>query len=155
MLAEFKGEIVCGTQKSHATVRNLPKKISAENGNLTYAISEKVVKKSMAATKDEKVDEDYFEQIWYMALFELTDPRSNVVRIPVSHTSNGNEVDTDFFLAAKQPTLSLSCRSRLALKGWVLRARLYFAILLSSVLGPSTFVIAFRQLELKTRKWPF
>ncbi|SOV08620.1 related to SRC1 - involved in sister chromatid segregation [Ustilago sp. UG-2017a] len=139
MLSEFKGEIVCGTQKTHATVRALPKKVVLENGNLAYAIAEEAVKRSMSATRDARVDEDYFEQIWYMALFELTDPRSNIVRIPISSspvTSNGEEqVDTSYYLAAKEPALSLSCRSRLALKGWVLRARLYFFLLLSAISG--------------------
>lgn len=138
MLADFKGEIVCGTQKTHGTVRKLPKKVVAENGNLTYAIAEQAVKRSMSATRDAtRVDDEYFEQIWYMALFELTDPRSNIVRIPVS-SSNANgdeELNTEFFLAAKQPSLTLSCRSRLALKGWVLRARLYFFLAFSAVSG--------------------
>ncbi|EST09833.1 HeH/LEM domain protein [Kalmanozyma brasiliensis GHG001] len=133
MLAEFKGEIVCGTQKPHATVRTLPKKILGSEGNLTYAIAETAVKRSMSATRDVRVDEDYFEQIWYMALFELTDPRSNVVRIPVSNGTISEGEGTRYYLAAKQPSLSLSCRSRLALKGWVLRARLYFFLLLSAL----------------------
>ncbi|KAJ1030432.1 hypothetical protein NDA16_001341 [Ustilago loliicola] len=140
MLAEFKGEIVCGTQKPHATVRALPKKVVLENGNLTYSIAEQAVKRSMSATRDARVDEDYFEQIWYMALFELTDPRSNIIRVPISSSpasSSGEEVATSYYLAAKEPALSLSCRSRLALKGWVLRARLYFFLLLSAV---STFL---------------
>lgn len=138
MLAEFKGEIVCGTQKTHATVRALPKKVVLENGNLAYAIAEQAVKRSMSATRDARVDEEYFEQIWYMALFELTDPRSNIVRIPISssaHAGGEEQVETSYYLAAKEPALSLSCRSRLALKGWVLRARLYFFLLLSAISG--------------------
>ncbi|PWZ02803.1 hypothetical protein BCV70DRAFT_197065 [Testicularia cyperi] len=149
MLSDFKGEIVCGTQKPHATVRKLPKKIVSENGNLTYAIDEAAIKQSMSATRDAKLDDDYFEQIWYMALFELTDPRSNVVRIPVSTQASSSQVaastkqgldgeaaiSTTYFLAAKQPALSISCRSRLALRGWVRRARLYLFILGSAVLG--------------------
>lgn len=143
MLADFKGEIVCGTQKTHATVKKLPKKLVAENGNLTYAIAEQAVKRSMSATRDARVDDDYFEQIWYMALFELTDPRSNIVRVPVSAASpsqaaeEADELQTEYFLAAKQPTLTLACRSRLALRGWMLRARLYVFALLSAVLGLS------------------
>ncbi|SPO19851.1 related to SRC1 - involved in sister chromatid segregation [Ustilago trichophora] len=137
MLADFKGEIVCGTQKTHATVRSLPKKVLGAEGNLTYAIAETAVKRSMSATRDARVDEDYFEQIWYMALFELTDPRSNIIRTPVSINGTISEGvgETQYFLAAKQPALSLSCRSRLALKGWVLRARLYFFLLLSAISG--------------------
>ncbi|KIS71773.1 uncharacterized protein UMAG_00208 [Mycosarcoma maydis] len=137
MLADFKGEVICGTQKTHATVRSLPKKLVAFESNLTYAISEGAVKRSMSATRDTMLDEEYFEQIWYMALFELTDPRSNVVRIPIANgtVGEGAEQGTRYFLAAKQASLSLSCRSRLALKGWMLRARLYFGLLLSSVLG--------------------
>ncbi|TKY90418.1 hypothetical protein EX895_000416 [Sporisorium graminicola] len=135
MLAEFKGEIVCGTQKTHATVRSLPKKLVGAEGNLTYAIAEGAVKRSMSATRDARVDEEYFEQIWYMALFELTDPRSNIVRVPVSNgtVGEGSGEGTQYFLAAKEPSLSLSCRSRLALKGWVLRARLYVFLVLTAV----------------------
>ena len=135
MLADFKGEIVCGTQKTHATVRSLPRKVLGSEGNLTYAIAETAVKRSMSATRDARVDEDYFEQIWYMALFELTDPRSNIVRVPVTNGTIAEGQGTQYFLAAKQPSLSLSCRSRLALKGWVLRARLYFFLVLSAVSG--------------------
>ncbi|SJX60240.1 related to SRC1-involved in sister chromatid segregation [Sporisorium reilianum f. sp. reilianum] len=137
MLAEFKGEIVCGTQKTHATVRSLPKKLVAAEGNLTYAIAEGAVKRSMSATRDARVDEEYFEQIWYMALFELTDPRSNVVRVPISNgtVGEGSGEGTQYFLAAKQASLSLSCRSRLALKGWVLRARLYVLLALALASG--------------------
>ncbi|CDR98645.1 related to SRC1-involved in sister chromatid segregation [Sporisorium scitamineum] len=135
MLAEFKGEIVCGTQKTHATVRSLPKKLVGAEGDLTYAIGEGAVKRSMSATRDARVDEEYFEQIWYMALFELTDPRSNIVRVPISNgtVGEGNGEGMQYFLAAKQPSLSLSCRSRLALKGWVLRARLYFFLAFTAI----------------------
>lgn len=145
MLADFKGEIVCGTQKPHATVRKLPKRIVAENGNLTYAISEEAVKRSMSTTRESKLDDGYFEQLWYMALFELTDPRSNVVRVPVS-TATGSETNeslaTTFFLAAKQPALSISCRSRLALRGWIRRARLYLFLAVSLV--SSFFYLRYR-----------
>ncbi|SNX81517.1 related to SRC1 - involved in sister chromatid segregation [Melanopsichium pennsylvanicum] len=135
MLAEFKGEIVCGTQKPHATVRALPQKLMVTDGNLTYAIAEGAVKRSMLATRDARLDQDYFEQIWYMALFELTDPRSNIVRIPVTNGTISEGEGTQYFLAARQPLLSLNCRSRLALKGWMLRARLYVFLLLSVICG--------------------
>ncbi|KAJ9476955.1 Inner nuclear membrane protein SRC1 [Pseudozyma hubeiensis] len=137
MLAEFKGEIVCGTQKTHATVRRLPKKVVSSEGNLTYAIAEAAVKRSMSATRDTRVDEEYFEQIWYMALFELTDPRSNVVRIGVENGTVGEGVGGEgvWYLAAKEAKLSMSCATRLMVKGWVLRARLYFGLVVAGLVG--------------------
>ena len=130
-LARWKGQVVCGYERPHESIRSLLKKGSLQE--LKYAIAEDVVRSTMFESRDaDEIDAEYFQQLWGLAMDDLLSPGSNVVQIATPHGTDLN--NTAVSLAARAPMLSLSCRSRLGVRAWLQRTRLYFFLVAGVIL---------------------
>ncbi|KAN0066093.1 inner nuclear membrane protein enriched at telomere/subtelomere region [Thecaphora frezii] len=133
-VAKWKGDVVCGYEGPHPSVAAQAKKDSRPE--LRYALPEALIRQAMLESRDvDMISEDYFAQLWELAMEDISAPGSNVVRLSANTTATAEAVSGSQLLAAKAPILTIGCRSRLALRAWLKRTRIYFFAVAAAVLA--------------------